>query len=152
MINEVKIDSSNYAEGYEKFEAGTPPIAEVVGFSSSIDFMNSIDPNEIYNYEMMLHDYAYSKLKKFKNIKFYGTSKNKGAIISFNIDGIHNSDLGALLDKKNIAIRTGHHCCQPLMKFYNIKGTARISFGIYNTIEDIDYFEKSLSEIIKILQ
>ena len=152
MINDVKIDSSSYAEGYEKFEAGTPPIAEVIGFSSSIDFMNSIDPNEIYNHEMMLHDYAYSKLKKFENIEFYGTSKNKGAIISFNINGIHNSDLGALLDKKNIAIRTGHHCCQPLMKFYDIRGTARISFGIYNTIEDIDYFEQSLSEITKILQ
>ncbi len=152
MIDEVFIDKSTYALGYEKFEAGTPPIAEVIGFASSIDFMNDINPDEIYEHEMNLHDYALEKLKKINNIKFFGNSKNKGAIISFNLDGIHNSDLGSLLDKKNIAIRTGHHCCQPLMKFFNIKGTARLSFGVYNTLEDVDYFEKSLREVSKILQ
>ena len=101
---------------------------------------------------MNLHEYTIEKLKKFNNIKIFGTSKEKGGIISFNLEGIHNSDLGAMLDKKNIAVRTGHHCCQPLMKFYNVTGTARISFGVYNTYDDIDYFINSIDEIIKILQ
>ena len=152
MINEVFIDKSTYAVGYEKFEAGTPPIAEVVGFSSSIDFMNEVNPEDIYKHEMNLHDHALEKLKNINNIKFYGNSNNKGAIISFNLEGIHNSDLGSLLDKRNIAIRTGHHCCQPLMKFFKINGTARLSFGVYNTLEDVDFFDKSLREVSKILQ
>ena len=152
MIDDVFIDKSTYAEGYEKFEAGTPPIAPVIGFSSSIDFMNETDPNKIYKHEMELHDYALEKLSKFNNIKIYGTSKYKGGIISFNIKGIHNSDLGSILDKKNIAIRTGHHCCQPLMKFYNIAGTSRVSFGVYNTFSDIDHLIDSIDEITKIFQ
>ena len=151
MINDVDIDISTYADGYEKFEAGTPPIAPVIGFSSSIDFMNQINPNEIYKHEMTLHDYAFEKLSKFNGLKIYGAKNNKGAIISFNIDGIHNSDLGAMLDKKNIAIRTGHHCCQPLMKLYKVTGTSRVSFGVYNTKQDVDYLIDSLDEIIKIL-
>ncbi len=152
MIHDVDIDKSTYAEGYEKFEAGTPPIAPVIGFSSSIDFMNDADPNKIYIHEMKLHDYAFEKLLKFNNLQIFGSSKSKGGIISFNIKGVHNSDLGAMLDKKNIAIRTGHHCCQPLMKHYNIKGTSRVSFGVYNSFDDIDYLIESLEEILKILQ
>ena len=151
MIHDVYIDKSTYANGYEKFEAGTPPIAPVIGFSSSLNFMNEVDPKIIYDHEMKLHDYAYEKLSKFNNIKIYGSNKNKGAIISFNIEGIHNSDLGAMLDKKNIAIRTGHHCCQPLMKHFNVTGTSRISFGIYNTKDDVDYLVDSINEITKIL-
>ena len=151
MIHDVDIDKSTYANGYEKFEAGTPPIAPVIGFSSSLNFMNEVDPNVIYDHEMKLHDYAYEKLSKFNNIKIYGSNKNKGAIISFNIEGVHNSDLGAMLDKKNIAIRTGHHCCQPLMKHFNVTGTSRISFGVYNTKDDVDYLVDSIHEITKIL-
>ena len=152
MIHDVDIHKSSYADGYEKFEAGTPPIAPVIGFSSSIDFMNQVNPDQVYKHEMKLHEYAIEKLKKFNQIKIYGPVSNKGAIISFNIEGIHNSDLGAMLDKKNIAIRTGHHCCQPLMKFYNISGTSRVSFGIYNTFSDVDYLVESLEEIIKIFK
>ena len=152
MIHDVEIDKSTYADGYEKFEAGTPPIAPVIGLSSSIDFMNDTDPNKIYKHEMDLHNYALEKLNKFNNLEIFGSSKNKGAIISFNIKGVHNSDLGAMLDKKNIAIRTGHHCCQPLMKQYNITGTSRVSFGVYNTYEDVDYLVDSIDEILKILE
>ena len=137
MIHDVDINKSTYAQGYEKFEAGTPPISQVIGFASSIDFMNETNPNEIYKHEMNLHNYAMEKLLKFNKIKIYGENQNKGGIISFSIDGIHNSDLGAMLDKKNIAIRTGHHCCQPLMKHYKVSGTSRISFGVYNTMEDV---------------
>jgi len=113
--------------------------------------MNELDPNFIYDHEMHIHDYAYEKLSKLNKIKIYGSNKNKGAIISFNIDGVHNSDLGAMLDKKNIAIRTGHHCCQPLMKRLNITGTSRVSFGIYNTKDDVDYLVDSMDEITNIL-
>ena len=151
MIQDVDISKSTYATGFEKFEAGTPPIAPVIGFSSCLNFMNEVDPNQIYEYEMSLHDYAYEKLSKINKLKIYGSNENKGAIISFNIDGVHNSDMGAMLDKKNIAIRTGHHCCQPLMKHLNITGTSRVSFGIYNTKDDIDYLVNSIDEILKIL-
>ena len=96
--------------------------------------------------------YAYEKKKKINNIKIYGDFKNQTSIISFNLSGVHFNDLAMLLDKKNIAIRTGHHCAQPFMKHFNITGNARISFGIYNTKEDIDYFIKSINEVIKILQ
>ena len=150
MIHDVEIDKSTYASGYEKFEAGTPPIAPVIGFSSSLNFINRVDPDNIYSHEMNLHDYAYEKLSKFNKIKIYGSNNNKGAIISFNIKGIHDSDLGAMLDKKNIAIRTGHHCCQPLMKHFNVSGMSRISFGVYNTKDDVDYLVDSIDEIIKI--
>ncbi len=151
MIHDVDIDKSTYADGYEKFEAGTPPIAPVIGFSSSLNFMNQVDPDVIYHHEMILHDYAFEKLSKFNNLKIYGNAENKGAIISFNIEGIHNSDLGAMLDKKNIAIRTGHHCCQPLMKHLSVHGTSRVSFGVYNSKDDVDYLVDSIKEIVKIL-
>jgi len=152
MIHDVDINKSSYAEGYEKFEAGTPPISQVIGFSSAIDFMNEIDPDQIFEHEMGIHNYAIEKLNGFNDIQIYGPNKNKGAIISFNINNVHNSDVGAILDKKNIAIRTGHHCCQPLMKFYNIKGTSRASFGIYNSYDDVDYFIESIDEIIKLFK
>jgi len=152
MIENVNILESTYAQGFEKFEAGTPPIAEVVGFSSAVDFILETGLEKIFYYEMILHDYALEKLRKINDIKFIGGSNDKGAIISFNIEGLHYNDLSLLLDKKNIAIRSGHHCAQPLMKYYNIDGTARMSFGVYNTKEDVDCFVESLGEIKKILQ
>ena len=101
---------------------------------------------------MTLHNYALEKLKSINDIKFIGESGNKGAIISFNIEGIHYNDLSLLLDKKNIALRSGHHCAQPLMKYDISDGTARMSFGVYNTKDDVDYFIKSLNEVMKILK
>ena len=151
MIQNVEIDNTTYAKGNQKFEAGTPPIAQVVGFSSSIDFLNSLNMEKVFSYEMQLHDYAMDKLSSINNLNIYGKSKNKGSIISFNVDGVHFNDLALFLNKKNIAIRSGHHCAQPLMKYYNIEGTARMSFGIYNTIDDVDYFINSLKEVLKIL-
>ena len=152
MIEDVNILNSTYASGFEKFEAGTPPIAEVIGLSSAIDFVLETNLKNIFSYEMKLHNYALEKLKSINDIKFVGESRNKGAIISFNITGIHFNDLSLLLDKKNIAIRSGHHCAQPLMKYYKIDGTARMSFGVYNNREDVDYFVKSLHEVKKILK
>ena len=152
MIKNVETDSSTYLEGFQKFEAGTPPIAEVIGLSSSIDFINDVGIDKIYEYESQLTQYAYNQMKKNNDIKIYGDFTNQTSIISFNIDGVHFNDLAMLLDKKNIAIRTGHHCAQPFMKCLNISGNARMSFGVYNTKDDIDYFIKSIDEVKEILK
>ena len=152
MIKNVDTDSSTYLNGFQKFEAGTPPIAEVIGLSASLDFINEVGIDKIYEYENELTKYAYDQMLKNNDIKIYGDFKNQTSIISFNIDGIHFNDLAMLLDKKNIAIRTGHHCAQPFMKCFNISGNARMSVGVYNTKEDIDYFIKSIDEVKEILK
>ena len=147
MIKDVETNSSTYLEGFHKFEAGTPPIVQVIGLSSCINFINEVGIDNIYSYERDLTQYAYERLRKINEIKIYGDFKNQTSIISFNIGGIHFNDLAMLLDKKNIAIRTGHHCAQPFMKYFNITGNARMSVGIYNTKDDIDYFIKSIDEV-----
>ena len=152
MIKNVDTDSSTYLNGFQKFEAGTPPIAEVIGLSASLDFINQVGIDKIYEYEKKLTQYLYDKLIKNNDIKIYGDFSNQTSIISFNIDGIHFNDLAMLLDKKSIAIRTGHHCAQPFMKHFNISGNARISVGVYNTKDDIDYFIDCIDEVKKILK
>lgn len=107
---------------------------------------------DVFSYETELHNYAMDKMNSINNIKIYGKSKNKGSIISFNIEGLHFNDIAILLDKKNIAIRSGHHCAQPLMEYYKIQGAARMSFGVYNNNNDVDYFIESLKDIINILK
>ena len=152
MIKNVETDSSSYLEGFQKFEAGTPPIAEVIGLCSALNFINEIGIDKIYQYENQLTQYAYNQMIKKNDIKIYGDFNNQTSIISFNIDGVHFNDLAMFLDKKNIAIRTGHHCAQPLMKHFKITGNARMSVGIYNTKHDIDYFIESIEQVIKILK
>ena len=146
MIKNVETDSSTYLEGFQKFEAGTPPIAEVIGLSSSLEFINEVGIDKIYDFENSLTKYACEQMKRNKDIKIYGNLINQTSIISFNMDGVHFNDLAMFLDKKNIAIRTGHHCAQPFMKRFNISGNARMSLGLYNTKNDVDYFINSLSE------
>ena len=152
MIKNVETDSSTYLDGFQKFEAGTPPIAEVIGLSASLDFINEVGIDKIYEYENKLTQYAYNQMIKSNDIKIYGDFSNQTSIISFNIDGVHFNDLAMLLDKKNIAIRTGHHCAQPFMKFFNISGNARMSVGVYNTKNDIDYFIRAINEVKEILR
>ena len=152
MIKNVETDSSTYLDGFYKFEAGTPPIAEVIGLSASLDFINEVGIDNIYSYENELTKYAYEQLQKNNDIKLYGNFNNQTSIISFNIDGLHFNDLAMFLDKKNIAVRTGHHCAQPFMKHFNIEGNARMSVGIYNTKYDVDYFVNSINEIKNILK
>ena len=151
MIEKVEINNTIYASGYNKFEAGTPPIVQVIGLGSSVDFINSLNLDKIFKYEKELHDHTVDKLKSFNNITIYGNSPNKGSIITFNFKGIHANDLAMILDQKNIAIRTGHHCAQPLMKYLNITSSARASFGIYNNLKDANFFIDSLSEAKKFL-
>ena len=146
MIDVVDINQTTFAKGFHKFEAGTPPIAQVIGLGSSIDFVNSLDLEKIFIYEKNLHDYMLNKLISFNDISIYGGSKNKGAIIAFNIKNIHANDIAMILDQKEIAIRTGHHCAQPLMKYLNITASARVSFGVYNDVNDVDMFVESLLE------
>ena len=147
MIKNVETDSSTYLQDNHKFEAGTPPIAQVIGLRSSIEFINEIGIDNIYNYENEITKYAYEKIKKNNDIKVYGDFKNQTSIISFNFHNIHFNDLGMFLDKKNIAIRTGHHCAQPFMKHFKITGNARLSVGIYNTKEDVDFFIEILDQV-----
>ena len=151
MIDNVDIQQTTYAKGFQKFEAGTPPIAEVIGLEASIEFVTSLNLKKIFIHEKELHDYTLDKLKNINNLNVYGNGLNKGAIISFNISNIHANDLAMILDQKNVAIRTGHHCAQPLMKYLNITFSARASFGVYNNKNDVDLFVNSLVEAKKFL-
>ncbi|MGO3690835.1 MAG: aminotransferase class V-fold PLP-dependent enzyme [Psychroflexus halocasei] len=141
MIAEVDFEKTTYAGLPHKFEAGTPNISGGIAFGVALDYMNEIGFDAIADYEMELLVYATKQLKEVGDIRIYGTSaEHKTAVISFNIEGIHSYDIGTLLDKMGIAVRTGHHCAQPIMKFYKIPGTVRASFSFYNTKEEIDAF------------
>ena len=138
MIQEVSFSKTTYACLPHKFEAGTPNIAGVIAFKKSLEFVSDIGLNNIAKHEDSLLDYATSEILKIDGVKIYGESNMKTGIISFNICNIHHYDIGVLLDKMGIAIRTGHHCTQPIMKKFNIPGTARISLAVYNTKKEID--------------
>ena len=138
MIKEVSFKKTTYACLPHKFEAGTPNIAGVVAFKSAIDFITELGLSNIAKYEGELLQYATEEVLKIEGLKIYGTAKNKSGIISFNINELHPYDIGMIVDKMGIAIRTGHHCTQPIMERFNIPGTARISLAVYNTKEEID--------------
>ena len=138
MIKEVSFEKTTYADLPHKFEAGTPNIAGVVAFKASLDFITSLGIENIEKHEDQLEQYAAEQLSKISGMQFIGEAKKRAALVSFNIEGLHSYDIGILLDKMGIAIRTGHHCAQPIMEHYKIPGTARISFAIYNTKQEID--------------
>jgi cysteine desulfurase/selenocysteine lyase len=138
MIKEVSFKKTTYACLPHKFEAGTPNIAGIVAFKSAIDFITGLGLSNIAKYEEELLQYATEEVLKIEGLKIYGTAKNKSGIISFNINELHPYDIGMIVDKMGIAIRTGHHCTQPIMERFNIPGTARISLAVYNTKEEID--------------
>ncbi|MDT0620593.1 aminotransferase class V-fold PLP-dependent enzyme [Croceitalea vernalis] len=138
MIAEVTFDKTTYADLPHKFEAGTPNICGGIAFGAALDYMNSIGFENIASYEHELLEYATSELLKIEGLKIYGTAEHKTSVISFNIEHIHPYDIGTILDKLGIAVRTGHHCAQPIMDFYKIPGTVRASFSFYNTKEEID--------------
>ena len=140
MIDQVTFEKTTYAGLPHKFEAGTPNICGGIAFGAAIDYMNAIGFEHIAAYEYELLTYATQKLKEIEGLRIYGESKHKTAVISFNIGDIHPYDIGTILDKLGIAVRTGHHCAQPIMDFYKIPGTVRASFSFYNTKEEIDIF------------
>ena len=138
MIAEVTFDKTTYADLPHKFEAGTPNISGGIAFGAAIKYMNTIGFEAIANYENELLRYATEQLLQLDGLKIYGTAKHKTSVISFNLKGIHPYDVGTLLDKMGIAVRTGHHCAQPIMDFYKIPGTVRASFAFYNTKEEVN--------------
>jgi len=151
MIAEVSFDKTTYADLPHKFEAGTPNVCGGIAFGAAIDYMNTIGFETIAQYEGELLEYATTELLYIDGLKIYGTSANKTSVISFNVGNIHPYDLGTLLDKMGIAVRTGHHCAQPIMDFYKIPGTVRASFMFYNTKEEIDLFISALKKSIMML-
>jgi cysteine desulfurase/selenocysteine lyase len=144
MIKEVTFEKTTYAELPHKFEAGTPNIAGGIVLGTAIDYMNQIGFDNIQVQEKELLEYGTKRLLEIEGLKIYGTSKDKTSVISFNIEGIHPYDIGTIIDKLGIAVRTGHHCAQPIMNFFNIPGTIRASFAFYNTKEEIDIFVEAL--------
>ncbi len=138
MIKEVTFEKTTYADLPHKFEAGTPNISGGIAFGAAIDYINSIGIDSIAHYEHELLEYATHQLLGIEGLKIYGMAKNKTSVVSFNIDGIHPYDIGTILDKLGIAVRTGHHCAQPVMDFFKIPGTVRASFSFYNTMEEVD--------------
>ncbi|TRO67226.1 aminotransferase class V-fold PLP-dependent enzyme [Christiangramia sabulilitoris] len=152
MIATVSFEKTTYAGLPHKFEAGTPNICGGIAFGAAIDYMNKIGFTEIAAYEQELLEYATKKLKEIDGMKIYGEAAEKTAVISFNIDGLHPYDLGTLMDKMGIAVRTGHHCAQPIMDFYKIPGTVRASFSFYNTFNEIDLFIEGVKKAKMMLQ
>ena len=144
MISEVTFEKTTYADLPHKFEAGTPNVSGVIAFGVALDYMNTIGFDRIAAYEKELLDYATKRLLEIEGLRIYGTSDHKASVISFNIAGIHPYDIGAIIDKLGIAVRTGHHCAQPVMDFYRIPGTVRASFAFYNTKEEVDVFVEAV--------
>ncbi|ESU30075.1 Cysteine desulfurase, SufS [Flavobacterium limnosediminis JC2902] len=146
MISEVTFEKTTYAELPHKFEAGTPNIAGGIVLGTAIDYMNGIGFDNIAKHEQELLEYGTKRLLEIEGLKIYGTSENKASVISFNIEGIHPYDIGTIIDKLGIAVRTGHHCAQPIMNYFNIPGTIRASFAFYNTKEEIDTFVEAVKK------
>ena len=146
MIAEVSFEKTTYADLPHKFEAGTPNICGGIAFGAAIDYMNGIGFENIAAYENELLEYGTTKLLEIEGLKIYGTSKHKTSVISFNLKGMHPYDVGTILDKLGIAVRTGHHCAQPIMDFYKIPGTVRASFAFYNTKAEINTFIEAVKK------
>ena len=152
MIATVTFEKTTYADLPHKFEAGTPNIAGGIAFGAALDYMNGIGIETIASYEAELLAYATTALQRIDGLKIYGEAKEKTAVISFNVGSIHPYDIGSILDQMGIAVRTGHHCAQPIMDFYEIPGTIRASFSFYNTFEEIDCLEAGIRRAVAMLQ
>lgn len=149
MIDKVTFEKTTFNELPSKFEAGTPNIAGVIGLGAALEFMNQLNYDELEEHENSLIDYAHQKLSKIKGLTIIGDAAEKTSVVTFTIDGIHPHDIATFLDHDGIAIRTGHHCGQPLMEFYGIESTARASLSIYNTKEEIDHLAQALLKTIE---
>ncbi len=148
MIKEVTFEGTTYNDIPYKFEAGTPDIANVVAFKKAIDFIDELGKDKIAAHENELLSYATTEIEKIDGVKVIGKANEKVSVLSFSVEGIHHFDIGMWMDAKGVAVRTGHHCTQPLMDFFCIEGTVRASFSVYNTIEEIDIFTQALKDTI----
>ena len=144
MIADVSTDGATFTDLPAKFEAGTPPLVEAYGLGIAIDYVNELEMSEISEHEFRLTNYALNKMQELDFVDIHGANENKHSIISFNIKNVHSHEVSSFLDVEGIAIRAGHHCCQPLMKHLNLNSTARLSFGMYNTEDEIDIFINAL--------
>lgn len=151
MISEVSFEETTYNEAPYKFEAGTPHITGVIAFGEAIRYLQQLGLAEVADYEHQLLEYATKKMLEIPGMIIYGTQKEKSGVITFNIEGIHSFDLGTMLDKMGIAVRTGRLCADPVMQHYNITGSIRVSFAVYNTLEEIDVFVAALNKLISML-
>lgn len=152
MIKHVSFEETTYADLPFKFEAGTPDFVDIAAFSKALDFIQNIGIDNIEQHEQELLEYATAKLQEIEGLTIYGTSADKSAVISFNVGDIHNYDLGMLLDGLGVAVRTGHHCAQPLMGRLGVSGTVRASFAAYNTFEEVDTFIAALQRVVAMLR
>jgi len=146
MIATVTFEKTTYADLPHKFEAGTPNIEGGIVLGTAIDYLNEVGFENIAQYEQVLLEYATTRLLEIEEMRIYGTAKEKASVISFNIEGIHPYDVGTIIDKLGIAVRTGHHCAQPIMDYFKIPGTIRASFAFYNTKEEIDIFVEAIKK------
>lgn len=152
MIKEVTFAKTTYNDLPYKFEAGTPNIADVIALNEAIAFIRETGKDNIAAHENELLRYTVKKLSAIPSLKFIGTSEHKVSVQSFIIEGVHHFDIGQMLDARGIAVRTGHHCTQPLMDQYGIEGTVRASFSVYNTKEEVDHLAEGLERIVKFLK
>lgn len=152
MIKTVTFEKTTYADLPHKFEAGTPHIAGGIALGVAVQYMQKIGFEDIAAHEKKLLDYATAQLLEIEGLKIYGTAAHKTSVISFNVGDIHPYDLGTIIDKKGIAVRTGHHCAQPIMDFFGIPGTIRASFAFYNTTAEIDFFVSALKKAVTMLR
>ena len=151
MIKEVSFEKTTYNDPPHKFEAGTPNISGIIGLATAIEYVQNLGFKFIQQQEQELLSFATNEMNKIDEIEIIGTASSKASVISFLVKGTHPFDVGTILDQLGVAIRTGHHCTQPLMNFYNIPGTARVSFSFYNTIDEMKYFIKALKKVISML-
>lgn len=152
MIKEVTFEKTTYNDLPFKFEAGTPNIADVIAFGTALDFITDLGKNNIAAHEQQLLEYGTQKIQEIEGLRIIGTAKHKASVISFVFDDIHHSDVGTLLDNQGIAVRTGHHCTQPLMKRLGLSGTTRASFAVYNTFKEVDAFITGLQKVVKMMR
>ena len=150
MIRTVSFEGSTYAPIPEKFEAGTPAIAAGIGLGAAVDYLNSIDFEAAARYEHELLEYATERLSDIPGVRIIGTAANKASVLSFTIEGVHPHDIGTILDQDGIAVRAGHHCAQPVMKFFEVPATARASFAFYNTREEVDKLAEAVQKVIEV--
>jgi cysteine desulfurase/selenocysteine lyase len=150
MIRTVNFDKTTFAPIPEKFEAGTPAIAAGIGLGAAVDYINSIDFEAAAAYEHGLLEYATQRLSDIQGVKIVGTAANKASVLSFTIEGVHPHDIGTILDQEGIAVRAGHHCAQPVMKFFDVPATARASFAFYNTREEVDKLADAVQKVIEV--
>lgn len=146
MIRDVTMDLVTYGEPPHRFEAGTPPIVQAIGLAASLKYMEALGRDNIAAHEARLRDYAHERLGAMNSIRIFGTAPGKGAIVSFEMVGAHAHDVATILDREGVAVRAGTHCAQPLLQRYGVTSTCRASFGLYNTLEEVDVLVSALEK------